>query len=61
MIRYNDNMRKTITQLQCKRCLYVWLPRSLEKPRRCPKCGSPYWDKPRRTSSEVKEVNENER
>jgi len=29
------------------RCGHEWLPRSEDTPRVCPKCKSPYWDKPR--------------
>jgi hypothetical protein len=35
--------------LQCKRCSHKWIPRNPEKPRICPKCKSPYWDKPKLT------------
>ena len=32
---------------QCERCNHVWVPRKKEKyPIVCPKCKSPYWDKP---------------
>ena len=31
------------------RCGHEWLPREPgEKPRVCPKCKSPYWDRPKR-------------
>jgi predicted Zn-ribbon and HTH transcriptional regulator len=34
---------------KCERCEHVWLPRDPDtKPRVCPKCKSPYWDRPRR-------------
>ena len=38
----------------CLRCGYKWYPRfkvdvGPEKPRTCPKCHSPWWDRPRRT------------
>lgn len=29
----------------CERCTHKWIPRRQEKPRVCPKCKSPYWDK----------------
>lgn len=29
------------------RCGYQWKPRVDEKPRTCPKCKSPNWDRPR--------------
>ena len=33
---------------KCYRCSHTWRPTSLtEKPKVCPKCKSPYWDKPR--------------
>ena len=30
------------------RCGHEWLPREAEKPRVCPKCKSPNWDRPKR-------------
>src|SRR5882724_2849698 len=34
---------------QCSRCGHKWLPREgIEHPQVCPKCKSPYWDRPRR-------------
>jgi len=32
---------------RCERCGHEWLPRQEATPRACPKCKSPYWDKPR--------------
>ncbi|MBV9920249.1 MAG: hypothetical protein JOY78_05240 [Pseudonocardia sp.] len=33
---------------QCERCEHVWLPRDKDRPPKvCPKCKSPYWDRPR--------------
>ena len=32
---------------KCKRCGHAWTQRTLEKPRICPECKSPYWDKER--------------
>ena len=34
--------------LSCNRCGHIWFPRSTNKPKWCPKCNSPYWDKLRR-------------
>jgi hypothetical protein len=35
---------------QCTRCAHVWVPRDLNAPPAvCPKCKSPYWDRPRQT------------
>ncbi len=31
----------------CHRCGHKWNPRKKEKPKICPKCKSPYWDKPK--------------
>ncbi len=44
---------------ECLRCLHRWVPRGIdalaekppkepEKPRVCPRCKSPYWDRPLR-------------
>ena len=31
---------------KCERCGHKWITRSEEIPIVCPKCKSPYWDKP---------------
>lgn len=36
-----------VPKLKCKRCDYSWVARTAE-PRSCPKCKSPYWNKPRK-------------
>ena len=37
---------------RCQRCEHEWLPRNQDdEPRVCPKCKSPYWNKPRRIKS----------
>lgn len=34
---------------RCERCGHEWLPRQRGKlPVACPKCKSPYWDRPRK-------------
>lgn len=33
---------------RCERCGHEWLPRQEGEPRVCPKCKSPYWDRPRK-------------
>ena len=40
---------------RCERCEHEWMPRSKseEEPRVCPKCKSPYWDRPKTDRSEV--------
>lgn len=32
---------------KCERCNHTWTPRDEEEPVVCPKCKSPYWNKPR--------------
>ncbi len=32
---------------ECTRCGHTWKPRADRAPQNCPKCKSPYWDKPR--------------
>jgi len=44
-----------LTGCRC-RCGHEWLPRDLaEKPRVCPKCKSPNWDKPKQWERKVVE------
>lgn len=39
---------------KCERCGHEWVPRNKkEYPNVCPKCKSPYWDKPRKKSKEI--------
>jgi predicted Zn-ribbon and HTH transcriptional regulator len=45
----------TLKGYKCERCGHVWLPKEQEAPRVCPKCKSPYWDRPRRTQLDFKE------
>ena len=33
---------------KCERCEHEWIPRSKENPIICPKCKSPYWNKPKK-------------
>jgi DNA-directed RNA polymerase subunit RPC12/RpoP len=55
-------VKVTMWGYRCLRCDYEWVPRGLERlddgkkppdpdeePRVCPKCKSPYWNKPRRS------------
>ena len=37
---------------ECERCRYRWVPRNTAKkePSICPKCKSPYWNKPRQVA-----------
>jgi predicted Zn-ribbon and HTH transcriptional regulator len=33
---------------KCYRCDHEWIPRNKEPPETCPKCKSPFWQKPRK-------------
>ena len=33
--------------LNCNRCKHEWATRNKKDPKYCPKCKSPYWNKPR--------------
>ncbi len=44
---------RKVTVYICERCEHEWIPRDADpksEPRVCPKCKSPYWNKPRRTA-----------
>ena len=45
-------MGKTIIKAEgfiCERCGRKWIPHDINKePTKCPKCKSPYWNKPRK-------------
>lgn len=34
---------------RCYRCNHEWLPRNEDVPKVCPKCKSPYWDRPKKS------------
>lgn len=36
-----------LPKYKCLRCGHTWTPRK-QNPERCPKCNSPYWNKPRK-------------
>ncbi len=39
----------TVEGFRCERCGHKWAPRNKrEQPAVCPKCKSPYWNKPRK-------------
>ncbi len=40
-----DNLE--LPTLACLRCEHTWFPRSPKLPKVCPKCSTPYWNKPR--------------
>lgn len=37
--------------LFCFRCYHTWKKRRVENPKTCPKCNSPYWNRPRKKVS----------
>jgi len=37
-----------LPKLRCLRCGHAWIPRTESKPALCPKCKSPYWNRPRK-------------
>lgn len=56
----DDNILESVT-LTCLRCGHSWIRRKVTPPKNCPKCISPYWDKPRQRGkrnekSEKKEI-----
>lgn len=47
----------TVWGFKCERCEHEWVPREIEtEPRVCPKCKSPYWNKPRRDAAAKKKA-----
>ena len=46
---YSFNMTKTFEMptLSCLRCGHTWIPRRPQEPKKCPRCASPYWNKPK--------------
>jgi predicted Zn-ribbon and HTH transcriptional regulator len=64
MIEASEYTTGVITQLNCLRCLHKWFPVRPATPKHCPKCKSPYWNRPRRNhdvnklpGSEIHDVN----
>lgn len=44
----------TLDGYRCERCDHEWVPRDKEQePTVCPKCKSPYWNKPRKSGEGV--------
>ena len=44
----------TVMGYRCERCGHEWIPREreeLQEPKVCPKCKSPYWNKPRKAGT----------
>lgn len=44
-------MKIKISKIECKRCGHTWVPRKSVVVI-CPKCKSPYWNKPRKEDLE---------
>jgi len=42
-------------RLECKRCGHQWIPRQKEI-RICPKCKSPYWDRPKKEEEKKDDI-----
>ena len=50
----------TIRGFKCERCGHEWIPRNKEEvPIICPKCKSPYWNKPKKSKKNEKEAKSN--
>jgi len=46
----------TVVGFKCDRCGHEWVPRDVtEEPRVCPKCKSPYWNRPRKATMTYEE------
>jgi rubrerythrin len=46
-------IRMTVWGWRCERCSHEWIPRGKLTPKICPKCKTPYWDRPRARRAEV--------
>jgi predicted Zn-ribbon and HTH transcriptional regulator len=44
---HNLEEKHGIPEVNCLRCGYNWVPRHLNKPTTCPKCGSHHWGEPK--------------
>jgi predicted Zn-ribbon and HTH transcriptional regulator len=45
-----------LPKYQCQRCSHSWIPRAEEIPTVCPKCKSPWWNKPRKINDKPEDV-----
>jgi DNA-directed RNA polymerase subunit RPC12/RpoP len=44
----------TVMGYRCERCSHEWIPRDARQdPSVCPKCKSPYWNRPRRKATSM--------
>ena len=47
----------TQTGFRCERCEHEWVPRDIKiEPVVCPKCKSPYWNRPRQDAEPAKKT-----
>ena len=51
----------TVMGYRCERCTHEWIPRDLgndpdKEPAVCPKCKSPYWNRPRKNAAATKKA-----
>ena len=48
IVRPMAKQKISVYRYTCERCEHEWIPRDTDnEPRVCPKCKSPYWNKPR--------------
>lgn len=47
----NHKLYVVTDTLTCLRCGHNWEPRADQPPKFCPRCNSPYWNKPRQNKS----------
>ena len=49
-LRTMSKVKVTVWAWRCERCEHQWLPREQDgpEPKVCPRCKSPYWNRPRR-------------
>jgi len=48
IVYHNNNKDIKMEKRNCLRCGHTWNKRLDSEPVLCPKCKSPYWDKPRK-------------
>jgi hypothetical protein len=46
--KHYDYVKMTLPERECKRCGAKWTPRKNKPPVQCPKCKSPYWNRPKK-------------
>ena len=46
--RYRIAEEIILTKINKSRCGHEWVPRDSKEPKVCPKCKSPYWDRPKK-------------